>query len=626
MGNSDLSQPFSEEQLGAIRRIVANESPGLIVAHGMGLGKTRSSLEAIRQSNLPADVVVPASLRDNYRKEISKWGYDDLPISLHSLENLARGKEKLESPMLVVDEAHRLRNEGKSYSEIKKSPAKKRVFLTGTPMVNKPSDILPLLQQVSDQKMFRRPREEFDAIMEAEEPTGVIGNTVGRMQNVIEDLHVRMMRLMGVNKSRNGALMSTREKLALRKRMLPLMREYIDIKNKKSEDMPDVIHSSVRVPMTPQQDEVSRAVLGELPSHTLKRIRRGLPPDRQDFARINRFLTASRQVMNGDPRMVEGDSPKMKRAVEDALSMAKEDPDTKWVTYSNFLGSGTDLYKKSLEESGIPYGEFTGTISRGKRKQTVDDYNSGKIRALLISGAGSEGLDLKGTRLMQLLEPHWNSSRLDQAAARAVRRKSHEHLPPEKRKVDIRNYYSTMSNGISVDEYLRQMSDWKQQRINRLLRDLAEEPKKDKEGGMPDIRVLDSFCDRLIKEAGLTKTADPFLQRQYAEEKQERKKGEKDKKSRKLMQDRIHLSMMGYNPVMGERGLLTDTLLGAGVGGSTGAAASHVTGADPLKSGLQGAAVGGGGMLIKNIIDKLRRTRALSHRDAMLSNHALSFE
>ena len=72
---------------------------------------------------------------------------------------------------------------------------------------------------------------------------------------------------------------------------------------------------------------------------------------------------------------------------------------------------------------------------------------------LLASGAGSEGLDLKGTRLMQLLEPHWNESRLDQVIGRGIRYRSHEGLPPEDRNgkvTPVRGNISTEPSTFSV--------------------------------------------------------------------------------------------------------------------------------------------------------------------------------
>jgi SNF2 family DNA or RNA helicase len=91
----------------------------------------------------------------------------------------------------------------------------------------------------------------------------------------------------------------------------------------------------------------------------------------------------------------------------------------------------------ALSKAKVPYAEYTGKVPQGERDQMVKDYNSGLIKQLLISGAGGEGLDLKGTKLMQILEPHWNEPTLDQVKGRAVRYQSHAHLPENERNVEI---------------------------------------------------------------------------------------------------------------------------------------------------------------------------------------------
>ena len=56
---------------------------------------------------------------------------------------------------------------------------------------------------------------------------------------------------------------------------------------------------------------------------------------------------------------------------------------------------------------------------------------------LLISEAGSEGLDLKGVRDVILLEPHFHEAVAHQVIGRAVRYESHAKLPPNERNVTV---------------------------------------------------------------------------------------------------------------------------------------------------------------------------------------------
>ena len=122
----------------------------------------------------------------------------------------------------------------------------------------------------------------------------------------------------------------------------------------------------------------------------------------------------------------------------------------------------------------------------------VRDYNEGKLKALLLSSAGGEGLDLKGTRLVQILEPHWNAEKLKQVEGRAARFGSHSHLSPEEQQVLVERYMSGIEPGLvakirqrlfdtkpdqTVDQYLAMMSKNKED-LNAQFRALL--PKHEK--------------------------------------------------------------------------------------------------------------------------------------------------
>jgi len=69
---------------------------------------------------------------------------------------------------------------------------------------------------------------------------------------------------------------------------------------------------------------------------------------------------------------------------------------------------------------------------------TNDDNKDGnKVKVILISKAGSEGIDFKFIRQVHILEPWYNMNRIEQIIGRAVRNFSHKDLPFEKRNVQI---------------------------------------------------------------------------------------------------------------------------------------------------------------------------------------------
>lgn len=140
--------------------------PGLVVAHGLGSGKTLSSIAAQDALGMPSSVIVPASLRENYEKERKKHLKGSSPeAAITSLQRVARSGDLKVNPMVVVDEAHRAREiNTKTYSALKKvlQGADKRMLLTASPFYNRPSDVAPLVNLAAGEATLPPGRKEFE--------------------------------------------------------------------------------------------------------------------------------------------------------------------------------------------------------------------------------------------------------------------------------------------------------------------------------------------------------------------------------------------------------------------------------------------------------------------------------
>ena len=115
----------------------------------------------------------------------------------------------------------------------------------------------------------------------------------------------------------------------------------------------------------------------------------------------------------------------------------------------------------------------------------VEDYNAGKTRVLLVSSSGTEGLDLKGTKLMQVMEPHFNNSKIEQVIGRGIRYKSHSHLPEQERQVAVQRFFTTHPKSLvqrilktdgpmAAEQWLQQRADEKSQ-IGKQLKSIMHE-------------------------------------------------------------------------------------------------------------------------------------------------------
>ena len=100
-----------------------------------------------------------------------------------------------------------------------------------------------------------------------------------------------------------------------------------------------------------------------------------------------------------------------------------------------------------------------------------DNTNGEKVKVILISMAGSEGLDFKNIRQVHILEPWYNTNRIEQIIGRAVRTCSHKLLPFEKRNVMIFLYGTILQDASeAVDLYVYRLAELKAVQIGRVTR------------------------------------------------------------------------------------------------------------------------------------------------------------
>ena len=108
---------------------------------------------------------------------------------------------------------------------------------------------------------------------------------------------------------------------------------------------------------------------------------------------------------------------------------------------------------------------------------TNDNNKDGyKIKVILISKAGSEGIDLKFIRQVHILDPWYNMNRLEQIFGRAVRNKSHKALTFDKRNVQLFMHGTILDDNTeeSADMYMYRVAEFKAKQIGQVSRVLKE--------------------------------------------------------------------------------------------------------------------------------------------------------
>jgi SNF2 family DNA or RNA helicase len=108
--------------------------------------------------------------------------------------------------------------------------------------------------------------------------------------------------------------------------------------------------------------------------------------------------------------------------------------------YSRFVGPLKGVREHIYEvasELGYSLDMITGELTKSQKDATLEKYNNAEKAIILLSDAGGQGLDFKGINVSIVYEPGINESREEQFIGRAVRYRSHVHLPPEERNVVV---------------------------------------------------------------------------------------------------------------------------------------------------------------------------------------------
>jgi SNF2 family DNA or RNA helicase len=429
-------------QEAAINKFLHNKNRQ-IFAHSLGSGKTITSIGAVERSGgKKALILTPAALQKNYIDTINKIVTKDSigKYKVMSYEKFRMNPNKfindIKPDTLVVDEYHRHKDPtGKSFKSLQVARGKVKNFigLTGTVMQNHPSEIFPLLNLSRgsndiglDSKNFNRKYTEIKKVY----PKGIKGlfaRVTGRYgeRRVLKNQDA----LKNIFKNDIDKNLPTKEFLS---------------------NFPKKEFVEINTPMTRQQSKVYDYFMSkDLNAFDRWRIRNNLPPKVKDSQKFFSKLMHARQAaispisFNKKYRNTGlQSSGKLTVSNRNLMNHLKSDPVNKALIYSNFIDSSIDPISKSLAKSNISFGEFSGRVSKKLRNQAVTDFNAGKRRVLIASPSGAEGLDLKGVTLLQNLDPHWNPAKMSQIYGRAARFKSHDLLPPEKRKVRIELYKS----------------------------------------------------------------------------------------------------------------------------------------------------------------------------------------
>jgi SNF2 family DNA or RNA helicase len=389
----------------------AKVNKGLLIVHQTGSGKTLTAIHACielmkKYPDKTCLVITPLSVKPHFRKELTHYGLHESEsrfefMSFHNLN----AKEDSEiyrlflDKILVIDEVHNLRNfkaQRTRTAILGTTIAFKVLLLSATPIVNSLKDLEPPLAMIWGSTV----------------PTFYKGEFI----NSIVDVFGRDFTHYTFSFYKRAANDPNYPKIREHKVPVELTGKYLD-----SYKMYDA--ANIRELLT---------IHGNI--NALVRMT-------EDSAGMPKMIHYNNMRRAGDAGYLY-ETPKLVWILDHLLTSKR-----KTVIYSFWIECGLvpimyclDLLKARddvKQYRSFEYRSITGSVSEDQRAVIIQEFNAGVVDILLVSSAGGEGIDLFGVRDFIVLEVGWNAAKTKQARDRAVRYRSHMHLPPEERFVDV---------------------------------------------------------------------------------------------------------------------------------------------------------------------------------------------
>jgi len=381
--------PLRDYQKKVVKFIMEPTNSSLLVVWATGLGKTLTALTATqcyldKYPNNKVVIISPKTLTENFPNEMIKYGgvidpkkYEFFSFTKFSSIN-KNDSYSCENNMVIIDEAHNLRNMTQRYESVYNcvKNSRKLLLLTATPFINKLSDFVSLITLLYRNKH-------------------ILADTKQKIPKIIKPT----------------------DEVKTYKSLSTLLKNKVIFQDDKSSvDYPQVfVHDIVNLMSENYFNKYARALKVE-----------------------NEFGDDPETFFNGFRRAVNavGADEYVNQKINSIMDIVKNGKQT--LIYSNWLEAGVDVITRTLDNNFIKYGVISGEVTLTRtRMRIVDEFNSKEIQVLIITMAGAEGIDLRGTRQIIILDPPWNNAMFEQIIGRGIRYRSHEHLPLEERRVDV---------------------------------------------------------------------------------------------------------------------------------------------------------------------------------------------
>jgi SNF2 family DNA or RNA helicase len=450
-------------QLKVIKHMATHDE--LLMVHGTGMGKTLSALGSAQVyikmfPDHKVIVISPASVTGNFNKEKEeKYDLDDSGLSDHysfysfkAFSGLKYAEIDFSKVFLIIDECHNIRNSTtKGYKNLMSiiPNVHKILLMTATPFVNYLGDFIPICDFLHRGTVSSAKGSKFRLTAKPTWGTSGYYNNLEKMEMMLKDK---------VSYEFNDEYEQNPDfpKINIHKVKSEMSPEYYKsylislLKNMVFGESPEAFYHGYRrvvndagidkyysiktmsvldILLEKKKDQDSKESVGKesenKESHTSQAFDfydpLGCFEDQED-----------RKKESEEESEEESELEKKKKGSKAPKKIVKQT-----LIFTNWLDYGVGVITSMLDKENISHDIITGQVKSSTRMEIVKRYNRKRFNVLIITKAGCEGLDLKGTRNVIILDPVWNESGIEQIIGRGCRYKSHEHLDPKERFLDV---------------------------------------------------------------------------------------------------------------------------------------------------------------------------------------------
>jgi superfamily II DNA or RNA helicase len=499
---------------------------GLLVYHKLGTGKTLTAVYALNILNMETLILLPAALRGAWlKKYIDKYAVNKkIKFLSYNSPNLMEQYEKInplvkidkninnfDNKLIIIDESHEFFQNvvsGKAkqaieiYKKLLNAKKTKFLFLTGTPIVGDPFEIVVcfilLRGHIKNKLILPKTREEFYKYFVNSEYTG------------IKNKEIFKERITGLVSYYEGFKDYKREILPESKKINVIETIMGDYQysiyrsvKKKEEDIERKFKYLTKEFKVSEFKKPERASIGTYKMNSSKACNFTFPPKVEqiykellennmnygtisakynfknvawpkkiEVAYIKWLIMTNLYSFKDIWDMIKKLSKKIYKLV---INVTKNN--NKKFVYSRMKYLGIKIISELLKING--YEELKKSVNNKKKRfivvdgdtknksELVDIFNEPKnlrgeyCQIILGTQVLSKGISLSCVKEIHILEPQWRYTTLKQVMGRAVRLFSHKLLPKSERFVENYIYLSITKQEESTDKFLYNKSQKK---------------------------------------------------------------------------------------------------------------------------------------------------------------------